>query len=118
MNPGNREGEQNGQNYTSPPPQILPPQPSMQPHPVRKSSPSNSHRGLQRTQRISRGEQKLKLDKAIEILQLNLNTANVNMPHDCRDAIKLGIEALKRCQEIKNYTPKDTYCPLPGEDSP
>jgi len=32
-----------------------------------------------------------------------------------KKAIELGIEALKRCNELLKYTSPDTYMPLPGE---
>lgn len=57
----------------------------------------------------------MKLPKAIEILDLNLKHANVNMPHDVRDAVKLGIEALKFVQKLKATGQLRGRELLPGE---
>lgn len=55
------------------------------------------------------------LDEAID----NLSSATTRYPHilddDALEAMKLGIEALKRCQELKKYTVQANYMPLPGE---
>jgi len=57
----------------------------------------------------------MKLEKAKEILDLNVSQRSPKMPPDVLDALKLGVEALNRCQELRKYTPPDTYMPLPGE---
>lgn len=38
----------------------------------------------------------MKIEKAIEILELNIKEAGKQMPPDCKNAVKLGIEAGKR----------------------
>lgn len=58
----------------------------------------------------------MKLDKAIEILTLNLNFASKKMPQDCQDAIKLGIEALKRVKDNPIVPTFHQRALLPGED--
>jgi len=57
----------------------------------------------------------MNIDKAIEILK-DENSVEWRSPdHDYRDAIKLGIEALKQIQQIRAYA-KKLYLPLlPGE---
>lgn len=57
----------------------------------------------------------MKLDKAIELLKTELTLGKYPLDHDLGNAIKLGIEALKRVGEDKTkyYYPKDFD--LPGE---
>ena len=55
------------------------------------------------------------LKKAIEILnhiQIPLRTAE---DHDRFDALKLGIEALKRIQKLRGYSMTQVDTRLPGE---
>lgn len=64
----------------------------------------------------------MKLETAIEILELNARVAGKRMPSDTLDAIKLGVEALKYRLELEQTDPEITLEPLPGEtvatDSP
>lgn len=55
------------------------------------------------------------LDKAIEIL-LDLDTTLPQSdPEDRRDAVKLGIEALKRLQTLRRTAVSIAFYLLPGE---
>ena len=55
------------------------------------------------------------LDKAIEILsQWDKGTDPLYLP-DLPDALKLGIEALKRVKHLRNFWGKDLNLKLPGE---
>jgi len=57
----------------------------------------------------------MKLEKAVEILnhiQIPLRTAE---DHDRFDAIKLGIEALKREEQRRRFAIPDSVDLLPGE---
>lgn len=57
----------------------------------------------------------MKIDKAIEILEL-LAKGEENSPLiDKYDAHKLGIEALKRLKAIRTWTVGDARILLPGE---
>ena len=58
----------------------------------------------------------MKLDKAIEILGIMHGEIDCGNPDDDLDALKLGIEALKRHRECKDRTRKGMLMPLPGED--
>lgn len=55
------------------------------------------------------------IDKAIEILGLRIKSPFVRANPDTKDAIKLGIEALKRIKECRlaDHTIKEDL--LPGE---
>ncbi len=57
----------------------------------------------------------MQIEKAIEILALNLEEVGASMPPDCREALHLGIEALKQVEESR-FEPS-TWEPrlLPGE---
>ena len=55
------------------------------------------------------------IDEAIKILAELEAAQRAENTQDDSQAFKLGIEALHRCQEIKKYTQKDTFCLLPGE---
>jgi len=57
----------------------------------------------------------MNLRKAIEILSDSAEAGMTTFNEEYKQAQRLGIEALKRCQEIRKYTPPDTYMPLPGE---
>ena len=57
----------------------------------------------------------MKLEKAIEILDYMTKHRNVKSLEDCIDAIKLGIEALKRFQEGRPKHFISTVLLLPGE---
>ena len=55
------------------------------------------------------------IGEAIEI-QIKIRDGEMDIPEDKWIAsCNLGIEALYRCQELKNYTPKYIYMPLRGE---
>jgi len=57
----------------------------------------------------------MKLSKAIEILTIN-NDHNPDFTDaDRRDAIKLGIEGLKRLQHLRGYSMTQVDTRLPGE---
>lgn len=58
----------------------------------------------------------MKLTKAEEILQLNLTEAGANMPPDCHDALKLGVESLKQLIRFRQGTRVDFTQPLKGEN--
>lgn len=60
----------------------------------------------------------MKLDKAKEILNLNLKEAGHKMPADCRDAVMLGIEAINRVQQYRLYPEFRNSALLPGESEP
>lgn len=57
----------------------------------------------------------MKLSKAREILKLNVKKAGPKMPPDTLEALKLGIEALKRLQTMRVWRSAGTSDPLPGE---
>ncbi len=55
------------------------------------------------------------LEKAIEVLELNLNEAGKKMPPDVRDALSLSVEAMKRIRRQRSLTIPIPQPPLPGE---
>ena len=57
----------------------------------------------------------MNLDKAIEILDLNIRQRAPTMPHDVLDALKLGIEALKRVNFHRTSSLASPHILLPGE---
>ncbi|MBA7696704.1 hypothetical protein ES703_105355 [subsurface metagenome] len=57
----------------------------------------------------------MNLEKAIEILDLNVRQRSPRMPPDVLDALKLGSEALKRCITLAQNNPLWAAKPLPGE---
>jgi len=57
----------------------------------------------------------MKLEKAIEILNLILGDQPSNFQEDDEDALKLGIEALKRVQLQRTHGGVITETMLPGE---
>lgn len=57
----------------------------------------------------------MNLEKAIEILELNIREAGKHMPPDCKNALELGVQALKA---VGNLRVADLYTiipRLPGE---
>ncbi len=58
----------------------------------------------------------LTLDKAIEYLDIVLKTHPRLRPGDFGQAVKLGQEALKRLQFMRQNLVPFTQPPLPGED--
>jgi len=57
------------------------------------------------------------LNKAIEILELNIKEAGKKMPPDTLDALKLGVEALERFKSARDYPGRLKTFTLPGEIS-
>ncbi len=57
----------------------------------------------------------MKVSKAIEILELNVPKGKSEMPADIKDALTLGIEALKRHQNKDYITYNGMHESLPGE---
>jgi len=57
----------------------------------------------------------MKLEKAIEILELNVKEAGNKMPADCLKAIKLGIEAMEEVKYYRNNPLSYVIKLLPGE---
>ena len=57
----------------------------------------------------------MKLEKAIELLDLEISCDFEGNEKDRQDAVKLGIEALKRCQEARRKVYFTTRSLLPGE---
>ena len=55
------------------------------------------------------------IKKSIEILELNIKEAGKRMPPDCKDAIQLGIEAMKEIERWRGYFPDMASMCLPGE---
>lgn len=55
------------------------------------------------------------IEKAIELLQQDLNDPGSVGIMDLNDAKKLGIEALKRLQELRKMKYVTYFNPLPGE---
>ncbi len=55
------------------------------------------------------------IDKAIEILEDLVRDQPTFSPDDRRDAVKLGIEALKRLKDIRHFGEFGAVHPLPGE---
>ena len=60
---------------------------------------------------------KIKISKAIEILDFNIKEANPRMPEDCEAAVKLGIAGLEAIQTYR--IDSEYYIPdcLEGEES-
>ena len=57
----------------------------------------------------------MKIEKAIEILEGLIPIFSSPKPGDRADAIKLGIEAMKRIQEDRRVNDDLNPYPLPGE---
>jgi len=57
----------------------------------------------------------MRLQEAIEIKQLALDTGIVNDPHDFRIADKLSIKAMDRLETLRAYNIGAALDPLPGE---
>ncbi len=57
----------------------------------------------------------MNLEKAIEILELNVKEAGSRMPPDTLKALKIGIEALKTIKEMRYESVNDGTTQLPGE---
>jgi len=57
----------------------------------------------------------MKLPKAIEILYDLIGEGPQFSPDDRRDAVKLGIEALKTVRDMRHYPFPDGIVQLPGE---
>ena len=57
----------------------------------------------------------MKLDKAIKILTDELNTDETYTEPDLKDALQLGIEALKKLDDIRTCHPLFHNLLLPGE---
>ena len=55
------------------------------------------------------------ISKAIEILELNLKETGKRMPGDCRDALLMAVEALKRTHRARQTGLPIPYAYLPGE---
>lgn len=55
------------------------------------------------------------LEKAIRTLTFQLSKSALTVGPGLREAVKLGIEALKRCLYIAQHTARWTLVPLPGE---
>ena len=58
---------------------------------------------------------KMPLDKAIEIINLNIRVAGKKMPPDVRAALTLGIEALKHIKHGRSCQGNYVDNPLPDE---
>ncbi len=57
----------------------------------------------------------MKVVKAIEILELNIPKEASKMPPDIKDALKLGVEALKRHRDRDYLNLIELNTRLPGE---
>lgn len=57
----------------------------------------------------------MNIDKAIEILTLRAESPFVRANQDTKDAIKLGIEAMKHIQRQRKDLMWSEWKPLPGE---
>ncbi len=57
----------------------------------------------------------MKVVKAIEILDLNIPKGDSKMPPDIKDALMLGIEALKRYNDRDYLSLVERDAMLPGE---
>ncbi|MBA7716182.1 hypothetical protein ES703_125247 [subsurface metagenome] len=55
------------------------------------------------------------IKKAIEILELNLREAGSGMPSDCKEAVQLSVEALKRHLDRDYISFNGMMALLPGE---
>jgi len=58
----------------------------------------------------------MNLPKAIEILELNVQSVGRQMPTDTLQAVKLGIEAIKRELQNRKEEKRSFIWRLPGED--
>ena len=58
----------------------------------------------------------MKIDKAIELLNTTIKTLPATLRDDEKDAVRLGIEALKRIKDDRRINPDLNPYPLPGED--
>jgi len=58
----------------------------------------------------------MKLEKAKEIVELNIKEAGNKMPPDCLAALKLENEATKRILDARRGFTLDIIAKLPGED--
>jgi len=58
----------------------------------------------------------MELNKAIEIVELNIKEAGKKMPPDCLAALKLENEAAKRIVDARWGYTHEIIAPLPGED--
>lgn len=56
------------------------------------------------------------LDKAREILKLNLHEAGPKMPPDVKDALSLAIAAIEAIQDYRSGVDTELDAPLPGEE--
>ncbi len=59
--------------------------------------------------------QSVKVIKAIELLELNIPKGKSEMPADIKEALQLGIEALKKHRDHDYRTYAQFNNPLPGE---
>jgi len=57
----------------------------------------------------------MKLDKAIEVLKELPTTDNNDLTSNQQDAVKLGIEALYRVEDLRTKPSYRAEAPLPGE---
>jgi len=57
----------------------------------------------------------VKIDRAIEVLTDLLDSSPTFPPDDRRDAVQLGVEALKRVKAVRPPAPSLAFMPLPGE---
>lgn len=57
----------------------------------------------------------MNIDKAIKVNTASEECFRVDGYVECADAVKLGIEALKRVKKVRNYKYDLTLIPLPGE---
>ena len=55
------------------------------------------------------------IDKAIEVLETEAHLAERQPETGIYDALKLGIEALRRLEELRTPASGDPLLPLPGE---
>ena len=55
------------------------------------------------------------IEKAVEILRLNVKEAGKKMPSDVVDAVNLGIEAMLAVQDCRSLTHSELPELLPGE---
>ena len=56
------------------------------------------------------------IDKALEILESYYREVDIDPPFHFNDALKLGIEALKRIRDDRAINIIDVQQPLPGEE--
>jgi len=57
----------------------------------------------------------MKLPKASEILQLNLNEASPKMPPDVKEALTIGVGVIDRIMEWRETSNDDLLWNIPGE---